>query len=135
MKKNPRKVAIASHAFAPQKKEVPVVVSATKMKAYGANLMLADLAVILLAGIDPAMAPQLKPITNKLRQDTIQRWGDDYPRLVSCKNVLDTFARKLLECKDLQQVYLALNAVEAINTGNLFLAADDQEVIMVDKDQ
>ena len=53
----------------------------------------------------------------------------EYDRLLTIKNVMQTLAEKLLHCESDEMLNVATMAIHAINTGQLYIAAEDQEII------
>jgi ATP-dependent protease HslVU (ClpYQ) peptidase subunit len=106
--------------------------STTKRRKVGADLLLTSLAIVILEKY-AGNRPELRNIIKSSVQDVIKQWGDDYTQLLACKQTIEEFTHKLLACTNTEQVYLALNAIKAIGTGNMYIAAEGQELIPADE--
>lgn len=54
---------------------------------------------------------------------------EDYSHYVLCKNIIKTLGEKLISCEDPLMVVKTIAYVEALNTGNVYEAAEGQELV------
>lgn len=92
------------------------------------NYLLADMALMLMKITEPK--GPLKAHIDKTQSEIVTNYGKEaFQRLLICKNVLAVVAEKLAACESEEEVIKTLRFVEAINTADIYIAAEGQELI------
>ena len=90
------------------------------MLIYIATILLRD--APLTREIEKHIKKQNTKLVNHLSKE-------EYSHYVSCKNIIKTLGEKLISCDDPMMVVKTLAYVEALNTGNVYEAAEGQELV------
>ncbi len=99
-----------------------------KERKLAINYLLADMALMLMKISEPK--GPLKAHIDKTQSEIVKTYGKEaFQRLLVCKNVLATVAAKLAACENEQEIIKTLRYVEAINTADIYIAAEGQELI------
>jgi hypothetical protein len=97
-------------------------------KKLGAALLRYDLALLLLNDADPKGV--FKKAAHDATQAIIRKYDpEEYKHILICKNVINKLAEKLVACASQEELFRTLAYMEALNTGNVYIAADGQEII------
>lgn len=92
------------------------------------SYLIADMALMMMKITEPKGA--LKVHVDKVQSEIVTKYGKDaFKRLLVCKNVLAAVAAKLAACESEEEVIKTLRYVDAINTADIYIAAEGQEII------
>lgn len=94
-------------------------------KRLAADHLKADLGLLLLGESHPK--GQLKAHIDHMKNQLVIKYGEaSYKRVIILKQVIEKLAEKLAACEDEAQIILTINAIDAINTGRMYIAEEDQ---------
>jgi hypothetical protein len=97
----------------------------TSEKKLAKEILLAEVATLLLRDVDLKL--EVKARIRKIDQKMIKNLPkEEYQALLACKNTVVTLAEKLISCEDPVEVSKAFAFVRALNTGEIYEAAEGQ---------
>lgn len=89
-----------------------------------ADHLRADLGLLLLNESNPKGA--LEAQLDRMKKQLVIKYGEEaYKRVLALKNVLVALTDKLAACENQEMIIMTINAIEAINTGRMFVADEN----------
>ncbi len=89
-----------------------------------ADHLRSDLGLMLLGESNPKGL--LKQQVDKMRKQLVIKYGEEaYRRVIALKHVLVALTNKLAHAESQEMIIMTINAIEAINTGRMYIADED----------
>lgn len=93
-------------------------------KQVNKNLLLADLALLLIEATQPRS--EVARAISHQRSMVVKRWGKAFQEVTELRTIMEVLVKKLVACEDTAMIAHTLSAIQAINTGDMLIADDDQ---------